>query len=95
MKTLKDLFLENKNYILPIIEIPDTKYGIWVEGLDEDNCTINGEFDIYKIENILVEIFVMEEENKTYDYVETFNNQVKITEKIQDLIDKSKEYLGG
>lgn len=92
-KTIKDLFIENEEYILPIIEIPNTNYGLFVEGLDNNGCSIDACFNINKVKNILVELMVMEEEDKIYDYVETVADEIYLDNTIEELIEKTKYLL--
>jgi hypothetical protein len=92
-KTIKDLFIENEEYILPIIEIPNTNYGLFVEGLDNNGCSIDTCFNINKVKNILVELMVMEEKDKIYDYVETVADKICLDNTIEELIEKTKYLL--
>jgi hypothetical protein len=52
--TIKDLFLKENNYIVEV-EINES-YHLFIEGLTEYGEMIDGNFDIDKIENLLVEI---------------------------------------
>ena len=55
MKTLKDLFTANANYI---VEIPiNEEFHFFVEGLDANGCTNTGkEFNIGYIKNFCIEV---------------------------------------
>lgn len=55
MKTLKDMFIENKDYyfILPLT----SKYNLYIEGVDDDYCNMIGKvFDVNKIKHITIEL---------------------------------------
>ena len=58
MKTIKDLFIEQKSYIAEY-KLND-KYYLWIEALSENGCTLTRKFDKRMLEdNILVELHEM------------------------------------
>lgn len=67
METIKDLFIQEKSYIVEY-KLND-KYYLFIEALDEFDCAINGAFNIengkydfdedYITDNILVELHEM------------------------------------
>lgn len=91
---LKDLFLEEKNYIVGI-EIPNTNYMLFIEGLNEFGESINREFNINNIKTFCIEL-LKEEINNVYEFYEDIDpTGITLDETKEDLIEKTINLLNG
>lgn len=92
-KKLEDLFNENKEYII-YIPIPNTKYFLYIEGLNEFGEVINDKhFNINNIKTFCIELFEEQSDGimEFYETIDPFG--INLNENIEDLIEKTINYI--
>ncbi len=90
--TLKDIFNDNKSYIIEI-NIPDSNFILFIEGLTENGETINEMFKLNNIKQLCIEL--LQVKNGIAEYYETIDSAgITINEKVSDIIEKTTNLIG-